>query len=629
MESESLQRQGSARDSKKARKQRESLGSSQISIREPRSYYLVVCGAQNYMDGFIFSDFMGFCMALRDHGVGGDFLSCFPLEQHFAWLRNTFSPPIDVIKFGKLGPNGHKALYTYSRFAYVNRQYWWTQVGVHELLGRVETWIREKQQQAEDGDVVSIILEGHGSRKEGYCIGDRRVHPDVFGNLLAGFKDGVQVNAISGACYSGQFINAIQASNQRSRYFAVACPGDGLALSPTRSISNRIRNSRFSQAFVQSLAKIQLPGVPRRRITWRIKDHEEFMILQTTRNLTPGAKPVEPQFCASQPVDGMTILEELIFRDKVDILYDPCVSSRRRRREWPTTDQAILDLLRSDSPASMTDAAKAIVDVELSKCDTRGGFRPDIHVYDQLFMKSTDWVSILRNLYWRARRQSAVWDVFELLVMRGFIHPSCLTTPVDLQSMTRDTGIVTQLLTCFSAPLHDEDAAHQGDIPLQSTSWDVDIGWLATMIVRSGAELEKLLDTIHTSRFFGECLPEKLEEFKKMYPEGTAKLSLHPREREGRLGADGSIMPQDNTFGFWLPHGLTNDETLGAQICQCKDRFNNIERAFREVEAISKDQLWLEAEQAGFFDQNQRLPGGDNDNPDVTIECDDSNLPYI
>lgn len=42
-------------------------------------------------------------------------------------------------------------------------------------------------------------------------------------------------------------------------------------------------------------------------------------------------------FYTSEPVDSMNTVEDLIFRDEADIIvYDPRVSSRRRRIEWPT-----------------------------------------------------------------------------------------------------------------------------------------------------------------------------------------------------------------------------------------------------------------------------------------------------
>jgi hypothetical protein len=38
-------------------------------------------------------------------------------EDHFIWLRNDSSPPIDVIKFGKVDPDKSKALHTYGMTA--------------------------------------------------------------------------------------------------------------------------------------------------------------------------------------------------------------------------------------------------------------------------------------------------------------------------------------------------------------------------------------------------------------------------------------------------------------------------------------------------------------------------------
>lgn len=49
-------------------------------------------------------------------------------------------------------------------------------------------------------------------------------------------------------------------------------------------VSNGIRNSRFSQAFVQSLAKVSLQGRARRQITWRLMDADVPSHSRTGRN---------------------------------------------------------------------------------------------------------------------------------------------------------------------------------------------------------------------------------------------------------------------------------------------------------------------------------------------------------
>ena len=53
---------------------------------------------------------------------------------------------------------------------------------------------------------------------------------------------------------------------------------------------------------------------------------------------------------------------------------------------------------------------------------------------------------------------------------------------------------------------------------------------------------------------------------------------------------DGTVIPKNGTetFGFWLPHGLdgTDNVRFAAQVHQCKEGFNKIEEAFREVEGF-------------------------------------------
>jgi hypothetical protein len=146
---------------------------------------------------------------------------------------------------------------------------------------------------------------------------------------------------------------------------------------------------------------------------------------------------------------------------------------------------------------------------------------------------------------------------------------------------------------------------------------------LATMIVRSGAELNKLFSTIDYCGFLGQPKLEGLELFNLEYPDVIINQS--PREREGKMRPDWTVDPADNVFGFWLPHGMNgeNDEIFVSQIRQCTQRFNMIEAAFRKVECIPQEHLWLESEQAEFFENNpDKLSGSKNDHPDVTVVVD-------
>ena len=176
----------------------------------------------------------------------------------------------------------------------------------------------------------------------------------------------------------------------------------------------------------------------------------------------------------SSTVPGLTIPK--------DILFDPLDSSCRRRMEWPTGDQSTWQMIQGE-PASeqVPQSAKALVDGELSKCDASTGFVPDIQVLDQLYVHHPKYRSLLRNLYWRARRQSAIWHVFKLLLHRQYIDPICLHLPIDFDQCSASDTIVN-LLEGFSFLTHDIDEMLDQNIPLQSAQWDKDLKWWASYI---------------------------------------------------------------------------------------------------------------------------------------------------
>lgn len=54
---------------------------------EPSTHSVVICGATNPGRGPMFGDFITICHALMGRGVYGDFISCFPIDDHFDWLQ--------------------------------------------------------------------------------------------------------------------------------------------------------------------------------------------------------------------------------------------------------------------------------------------------------------------------------------------------------------------------------------------------------------------------------------------------------------------------------------------------------------------------------------------------------------
>ena len=195
-----------------------------------------------------------------------------------------------------------------------------------------------------------------------------------------------------------------------------------------------------------------------------------------------------------------------------------------------------------------------------------------------------------------------IWNLFQVLVEQGLIDPECLTVPVNLYHSTNDTQLITELLYCLKNVRLDSDLVR--NIALQSCGFYTDIEWyvlcfmsyfpllrylllttfsprLATMIVRSGADLKELLQAIVNTDILGQCDDEELSLFNLVHP-NAQKIEKHERDREGEKNADGSV---PNLFGFWLSHGLSTDpETRTAEIASCMQRFEEIEEAFCALE---------------------------------------------
>ena len=393
-----------------------------------KSFNLVVCGATNpTRDGFIFGDFFGLCMAFKQKNVAGEFWSCFPLEEHFEELGKR-DPPITDLKYGKFGPARDQALWTYTKFDFEHRERWWTQIGPKSLKDDLLRWIMEKAYQARSGDVVNIVLECHGAMGGAIRLGDHRLWPVDFIVALRAFRDEVHVNIITGACYGGMFVNAMRAEGQFYRYVQAAESTDSLAYGQSRSVSRRTRNSRFSQAFCMSLAKMDFPGLSSSTsvgTNYRVLDHENFVKEQIIRNITPNYTATLPLSYFGDPANLQNIMRTMFFRDSVDILYNPAATHRRRRIEWPDMNLNFRQLIQAHKPPTRPAGdtmgkVKGMLDDEFSKCDNEQGFPDDIGATDYYFhtKHNDDFTPVLKLMYWRGRIQSTIFDVFVQLCMR-------------------------------------------------------------------------------------------------------------------------------------------------------------------------------------------------------------------
>ena len=160
----------------------------------------------------------------------------------------------------------------------------------------------------------------------------------------------------------------------------------------------------------------------------------------------------------SSPVTLQTIVKTMICRDFANVLRNPACTHRRRRIEWPSSDEALrLTFRRDPAPAlPSTDiiaATKSMLDDEFAKCSYEQPLYGDdpSTVYYFISPHKNDFGPLLKLLYWRGRQQSAVFDIFQLLVNSDYVRPESLVKPMHVTEHSSGVGSLSWLLSCYQA----------------------------------------------------------------------------------------------------------------------------------------------------------------------------------
>ena len=188
----------------------------------------------------------------------------------------------------------------------------------------------------------------------------------------------------------------------------------------------------------------------------------------------------------------------------------------RRRSEYLTLDEDLLAKIRenqvfANKPPQIQAAVKQLVSAAYNACEPKAfhinSDNRDVH--EAMRVANPDWRNLFKNLVWRARQQSAIWDVFTHLVERGFIDVSCLVKPINHDTASVDVSEVSAIVMSLETlkDCLDGDA----DFPEYWCS-GFPSAWLSIMIVRGGCDVpEKMSSIIEYSGVFGdfdaECFP--------------------------------------------------------------------------------------------------------------------------
>lgn len=260
--------------------------------------------------------------------------------------------------------------------------------------------------------------------------------------------------------------------------------------------------------------------------------------------------------------------------------------------EYPSLNTSVLNYFRSwpDGPPApnpiIKESAKQLILDEGQNCDRDTPLGDDGMIMDELFYSQVaepSWGEMLKALYWRGRVQMAIFNIFYTLCMRGLLHPNCLRLPMTFYLTPRPVSALACLLGCYEGP-HRESFLDPAPFRYHGNLFEGPLNWLATMILRGATDIGKCFETITACGFLGELNEEMLEEWKREHETSYFEINHYEMSHH-------SVGPAE--FGLWLPHGLGNvdKETFARRLRGHWDRFDRIERVFRDYFQIPQDDI--------------------------------------
>ena len=543
-----------------------------ISTNPYKTWVLLVCGAPPKTDAgvpisedsyfaneFLIGDFAGIMQVLHDlHGIKGEFWTCLDLASYVNVTEHK------DIKFGR----GNEVKTVYTQWQGKHRQLY-EFIAAEDLKGRVVKWIQERAVEAKEGDTIEIIFVTHGNERGDQQLGRDRISVVEMRTLLQSFKQEVEVNVITSACFGGFLPEAIEQDNQEYRYIQAASQKhqktsairEGLLKG--RSASDRYQCSYFGVATVKSLGKIKVGGNLIARKKHTLGTHLSDLAGGILGGGTPSVGWSNPVHYTDWSYQDT--LSNLLKLDYVDFPANQTASSRYLGAEGSI---AVFENISDATPVD--DGYAFIVEDTLSS---------EVERMDEVNVVNEDMAllaSIQANRTWstsrafltllvRLRVQSTVFEVFMTLYIYELVSISALELQVDLDNTDSEVFKVFQaLLRSFQ---FGETLNNCPNIFLTG-SYAMPLIWLSCMIVRGArVRLPVIVEFICRKGAFGDF---NLAEFREWWPEGTA-LQVNPEAQATTKSKHGYI-------GVYLPMGLNKAST--------DDVYDVIDKPLQRLEAL-------------------------------------------
>ena len=227
---------------------------------------------------------------------------------------------------------------------------------------------------------------------------------------------------------------------------------------------------------------------------------------------------------------------------------------------------------------------------------------------------------VLLNLYWRTRKQIAIFDVFAMIYVHGIFSAEALAIPVNYCRTSENLRNVFRMLLCFSKVADLEDPPQTGD-DIHLSEFDAPIHWLAVMICRCCydlTEVNEVISLIAHSQRLGHLSATAVKEFNeeraeevqmatsaaKTGPSGHGQPSSRSSGKERQQSVaplfemnekeNAATKPLHLIFGLILPSGTGSD--IRQLFHDANTRFVEIEKVFREFFQMTEQELAMEDE---------------------------------
>lgn len=325
------------------------------------------------------------------------------------------------------------------------------------------------------------------------------------------------------------------------------------------------------------------------------------------------------------------LLSKALFRKYVNVAWDPHADSVRKRLDSNAT------VIMQNAATAPLQPGPAAVNHAMFLCERIGKaiqVQPSMKeggMWSAMISKERCKGSLpylLMNVYWRARKQIAVFEVFAILYRQGFFPAEALSLPIDYWHTSDNVANVMGMLGCFTK------IADLTEPPELESDWTISefaapAHWLAVMICRSCYDIDKVSDVLSLIRRSGllgrmsrsalkEVIEDRRQEVERATPaspnegKGKGKDKGKATQKQPELGPfftmnemeNAAAKQQHSIVGLFLPSGVGSD---------VEQLFEDANRKFVEIEQVFMDFFGATQQQLMVDDPDEGSEGEEED----------------